>query len=91
MKKITLSIICLIITNFSIGQTIKAKTEDGKNVILKSNKTWEYAESSAESNNVCDLGSDFKEGKTNEKLRKHVMIDMVCKKEDIKFISMTQE
>lgn len=90
MKKITLIFACLLITSISFGQTIIAKTEDGKRVILNDDKTWKYENSEKQSESDCYLEKDFVEGKTNEKLRKHVMVDMACKKEDIKFISMTQ-
>lgn len=44
MKK--LIILCLIIiSSIAYSQTKTATTEDGKKVILKSDKTWEYSES----------------------------------------------
>ena len=46
------------ISAFSFAQDIKATTEDGKKVILKSNKTWSYDESKVESKNSCVISSD---------------------------------
>ena len=90
MKHLLLSSLFLI--SFSaFAQDKTATTEDGKRVILKSDKTWEYDTRTVVSENDCNLGSDFKEKKTNERLRKHVAVENDCKLEDIKFINMTEK
>ena len=33
-----------LVSFYSLGQDVKATTEDGKKVILKPNKTWSYDE-----------------------------------------------
>lgn len=82
----------LLASTLTFAQNKTATTEDGKKVILKSDKTWEYdTKSPTVSENDCNLGADFKEGKTNERLRKHVAVENDCKLEEIKFISMVQE
>ncbi|KAB1067946.1 hypothetical protein F6U93_08370 [Tamlana haliotis] len=88
MKK-TLFILSLLISTIGYSQNISAITQDGKTVTLKPNKTWVYADSeqAVTDNKGCDLGPNFKEGKVNKKLLKHVMVDMSCKEDEIIFIS----
>jgi hypothetical protein len=82
----------LLASTLTFAQNKTATTDDGKKVILKSDKTWEYdTKSPTVSENDCNLGADFVETKTNERLRKHVAVENDCKLEEIKFISMVQE
>ena len=80
----------LLASSLTFAQNKTATTEDGKKVILKSDKTWEYDTKTTTSENDCNLGADFKEVKANERLRKHVAVENDCKLEDVKFISLTQ-
>lgn len=70
--------------SLSYSQEIKAITEDGKVVVLKTDNTWEY--STAKESNSCNLGEDFKEGKVNKRLLKHVMVDNNCTEKEVVFI-----
>ena len=80
----------LLATPFTFAQNKTATTEDGKKVILKSDKTWNYDTKTTTYENDCNLGENFKESKTNERLRKHVAVENDCKVEDVKFINMVQ-
>ena len=89
MKNLLLSgFLLLSITSFAQDKT--ATTEDGKRVILKSDKTWEY-DTKTVAENDCNLEPNFVEKKANERLRKHVAVENDCKLEDIKFINMTEK
>ena len=91
MKKVFIYSL-LLVSTLSFSQNKTATTEDGKKVILKSDKTWEYdTKSVTVSESNCNLGSDFVEKKVNERLRKHVAVENDCKPEEVKFISMVQE
>ena len=88
MKK--LIILGLILTStLAFSQNKSATTEDGKKVILKSDKTWEY-DTKSTSENDCNLPANFVEKDKNERLRKHVAVENECKLEDVIFISLTQ-
>ena len=88
MKK--LIIIGLILTSTLVfSQNKSATTEDGKKVILKSDKTWEY-DTKSTSENDCNLPANFVEKDKNERLRKHVAVENECKPEEVIFISLTQ-
>ena len=83
----------------SFGQDIKATTEDGKKVILKSNKTWSYDESK----NTCAIEAGFKEpkyntssswkrmGSTVDDLKKHISVDMGVKQEKIILLEVSEQ
>lgn len=91
-------ICCLLfISSISMAQNKKATTEDGKNVILKSDKTWEYVDEKDRADQVvllktdCNLGPNFVEPKkTNERLRKHVAVENDCKLDEVIFINFTE-
>ena len=89
MKHLLLSSV-LFFSLFSVAQTKTATTEDGKKVILKSDKTWEYDTKTTPSTDDCNLGADFKEKNANERLRKHVAVENDCELTDVKFVSQTQ-
>ncbi|MES2575932.1 MAG: DUF3157 family protein [Bacteroidota bacterium] len=76
----------LLVATFSFAQNQTATTEDGKKVILKSDKTWEYINATI-SENDCNLGVDFIEIATDENLRKYVAAENNCRLKDVKFIS----
>lgn len=89
MKLKTLLIITAFgVSSLSYSQTQNATTESGKKVILKSNKTWEYADNSS-ATPECNIQKDEVK-KPNNRLRKHVAVENDCKEEEIKFISMTE-
>lgn len=102
MRKVFL----LIVVMFSIqsfSQDIKATTEDGKKVILKDNKTWEYDQSKTEIKNTCVLEKGFKEpkyntsgmwkkmGSTVDDLKKHISVDMGIKQEKIILLEVSEQ
>lgn len=102
MKKI-LSFCLFTISTITLSQSKTAITEDGKKVILKSNKTWEYDNDSANSQNDCVLEANFKEPKgkntmtlrlgnaTTDDLKKHVAVDNECKVEDIILLNISEQ
>lgn len=91
------------ISAFSFAQDIKATTEDGKKVILKSNKTWSYDESKVESKNSCVIETGYKEpkyntssswkrmGSTVDDLKKHISVDMGVKQEKIILLEVSEQ
>ena len=94
MKKLFLLGLTIFTIN-SFAQDIKATTEDGKKVILKSDKTWKYDESKTEIKNTCVIEKGFKEpkyntsgmwkkmGSTVDDLKKHISVDMGVNQEKI--------
>lgn len=88
-------------STYSFGQDIKATTEDGKKVILKSDNTWEYDKT--ENNNTCTVGTDFKEpkyntskswkrmGSTVDDLKKHISVDMEVKQDNIILLEVSEQ
>ena len=76
----------LLVSTFTFAQNKTAITEDGKKVILKDDKTWDYVNTTISENN-CHLGVDFVELIGDEELRKQVAVENDCKFEDVKFIS----
>lgn len=100
-----LFICCLLtVSTYTFAQNKIATTEDGKKVILKSDKTWEYS-TTASSNSVndCNLGADFKEPKgmnsmtlrmtnaTTDDLKKHVAVENDCNVSDVKLINISEQ
>ena len=74
--KFTYIILFLLFTSFSYGQTLIAKTEDGRRVILNDDKTWEFidkvAKESATSETEfpdCNLPADFQEPEVDRKIQ----------------------
>lgn len=73
MKNIILSLTLFLSLN-SFGQTLIAKTEDGRRVILNKDKTWEFIDSKPKPESEmefpnCNLASDFKEAEGNKKIK----------------------
>jgi len=104
MKK--LIILGLILTTtFTFSQNKLATSEDGKKVILKSDKTWEYVELKTEVKNTCTVTVGFKEPKGDSKnqsflkmvdatvkdLKKHISVDRGCKIEEIVLTSISEQ
>lgn len=96
----------LVVAMFSIqsfSQDIKAITEDGKKVILKDNKTWEYDQSKTEIKNTCVTEKGLKEpkyntsgmwkkmGSTVDDLKKHISVDMGVKQEKIILLEVSEQ
>lgn len=89
---------------FSFAQDISATTSDGKKVILKSNKTWEYTKTTT-SENDCVLDANYVEPKsekginswlkkfdaTTDDLKKHVAVENDCKVEDVKLLDISEQ
>lgn len=76
MKNTVLILTCLFITTISFGQTLIAKTEDGRRVILNNDKTWEFIDKVAKASSStdekfpdCNLPKDFEEPKGNRKIQ----------------------
>ncbi len=74
--KFSYIIFFLFFTSFSFGQTLIAKTEDGRRVILNDDKTWEFIDkvaketaSSDEKFPDCNLPADFQEPKVDRKIQ----------------------
>lgn len=107
MKKLILILACIFFTNISFGQTLIAKTEDGRRVILNENKTWEFIDQTAKKNDSqnsgCNLPIDFKEPKgknsawlrrgdaTLKDLKKHASVDFDCEVEDVIVIKASEQ
>ncbi|MGO3182623.1 MAG: hypothetical protein ACTIJ9_07300 [Aequorivita sp.] len=56
-------------------------------VFFKSDNTW----SDSSKNKICNLGSDFKEGEVNKRLREYVAVENDCKEEDVLFINSYED
>jgi len=74
--KYILIILSLFLCNITFGQTIIAKTEDGRRVILNDDQTWEFidkvAKESASSDTDfpdCNLPADFQEPEVDRKIQ----------------------
>ena len=65
MKKL-IFINLFLITSLSFAQTKIATTEDGKKVLLKDDKTWEYLNPETKPTNTCVVEDGFKEPKWNK-------------------------
>ena len=84
--KNTIFIIALLVSSISFSQNLKATTEEGKSVILKTDNTWAYADGARTTEEGCNLGKDFQQSKVNNGLLKHVMVDTDSNSEDIIFM-----
>lgn len=107
MKELILIFACILFTHISFGQTLIAKTEDGRRVILNEDKTWEFIDKTANKNDSqnsdCNLPADFKEPKgknsaflrrvdaTLKDLKKHASVDFDCKVEDVIVIKASEQ
>lgn len=103
MKKLFILSV-LLMSTYTFAQNKTAVTEDGKKVILKSDKTWEYA-SSTTSENDCVLDANYVEPKsekginswlkkvdaTTEDLKKHVAVENDCKVEEVKLLNISEQ
>ncbi|PRP66374.1 DUF3157 domain-containing protein [Nonlabens agnitus] len=75
MKKVFLILTCLLVTSISIGQTLIAKTEDGRRVVLNEDKTWSFIDleptttKTEENYPVCNLPADFEEPEVDRKIQ----------------------
>lgn len=88
---------------FCFSQNQIATTEDGKKVILNSDKTWEYASSETNSENPCVVEAEFKEPKWNtsstwkrmgtrvDDLKTHIAVDMGVAEKDITLLSLSEQ
>lgn len=65
MKKLFICSL-LLASTFMFAQNKTATTEDGKKVILKSDKTWEYDTKSTTSENDCVLDANYIEPKSEK-------------------------
>ena len=95
MKKSVLLILAIMVGSFTYSQTIIATTDDGKKVLLKADKSWEYLNPDAKEEEGCNLPEDFKEPKgkntaglrridaTLDDLKEHVSVDNECNIEDV--------
>jgi len=104
MKSILLAVSFLAST-LSFAQDISATTADGKKVILKPNKTWEYFNGNTNTTNSCVVSSDHKEpkgdkknqtilkrtGATVEDFKKHVSIDLGVNEKDIVLLELSEQ
>jgi hypothetical protein len=95
----------LLVSTFTFAQNKTATTEDGKKVILKSDKTWEYDTKTTASENGCGLDANYVEPKsekginswlkkfdaTTDDLKKHVAVENDCKVEDVKLLNISEQ
>ncbi|MBC7557133.1 MAG: hypothetical protein H7195_09265 [Chryseobacterium sp.] len=99
-------IVCLLtVSTLSIAQNIRATTVDGKKVVLKSNKTWEYVNEKTSEEEICDIPSgfvepkgDFKDqkflkkvGATVTDLKKHISVDRGCNESEITLLQISEQ
>jgi hypothetical protein len=87
-----------------IYSQIIATTTDGRKVILESNKTWRYLDSS-KADMTCHLPADFVEPKSTKEmyrmlkpsgssiddLKEYVAVDNECKSDEVKIISFSEQ
>lgn len=81
------TLLILFITTAIYSQTQTATTENGKKVILKNDKTWEYVDVKSDLPE-CNLEKDA--SKANERLRKHAAVENDCTVKDVKFINLIE-
>ncbi|WP_158009596.1 DUF3157 family protein [Tenacibaculum todarodis] len=102
MKKI-IFINLLLITSLSFAQTKIATTEDGKKVLLKDDKTWEYLNPDTKPKNSCVVDANFKEPKWKKSsswkrmgtrvddLKKHISVDLGIDEKKIILLSLSEQ
>ncbi|MEZ7500751.1 DUF3157 family protein [Flavobacterium sp. Arc3] len=104
MKKLFISIL-FIVSSISIAQSATATTEDGKKVVLKSDKTWDYISKTVVSENDCTLEPNYVEPKsekginswlkkfdaTTEDLKNHVAVENECEVKDVKLLNISEQ
>ena len=102
MKKL-IFINLFLITSLSFAQTKIASTEDGKKVLLKDNKTWEYLNPETKPTNACVVEDGFIEPKWNksgswkkmgtrvEDLKKHISIDLEVVENKITLLQLSEQ
>ena len=102
MKVIT-TIALFLIYLASSAQNQNATTEDGKKVILKADKTWEYSNQESKMDNSCRVDRNFKEpkyntssswkkiGSTVDDLKKHISVDLGVKQEKIILLEVSEQ
>ena len=102
MKNLIMIILCSF-PLFASSQEIKATTDDGKKVILKSDFTWEYSNSNSSKENSCVVEKGFKEPKWNKSsmykrggmtvddLKTHISVDMEVEENDIILLSISEQ
>jgi hypothetical protein len=88
-----------------LSQNIEATTKDGRKVILKPNKTWEYDPNSSNTSSNCNLSANHVEpktdkatydmlkqfGATTDDLKKHVSVENECGVNDIILIAVSEQ
>ncbi|RRJ89322.1 DUF3157 family protein [Paenimyroides tangerinum] len=104
MKKLIILGLILAPT-FTFAQNKIATTEDGKKVILKSDKTWEYDTKTTTSENECVIDANYIEPKsekginswlkkfdaTTDDLKKHVAVENDCKVDQVKLLNISEQ
>ena len=94
----------LLASTLTFAQNKTATTEDGKKVILKSDKTWEYSDNKIEVK-TCTIEKGFIEPKGESKnqsmlkrvgatvtdLKKHISVDRECKITDITLTNISEQ
>jgi hypothetical protein len=102
MKKL-IFINLLLITSLSFAQTKIATIEDGKKVLLKDDKTWEYLNPETKPTNSCVVEDGFKEPKWNKSgtwkrmgtrvddLKKHISVDLGVDEKKIILLQLSEQ
>lgn len=94
----------LLTSTYTFAQNKTAVTEDGKKVILKSDKTWEYVENKSDIK-TCTVEAGFVEPKGESKnqsflkktgatvtdLKKHISVDRECNITDIILTDISEQ
>ena len=92
----------LLASSLTFAQNKTATTDDGKKVILKSDKTWEFIK---EEGVKCEIATNFVEPKGEAKnqsflktvdatvkdLKKHISVDRNCKIEQIILTNISEQ
>ena len=93
----------ILLSSFAFSQTQTATTKDGRKVILKEDKTWEYANENSKAENNCVVEESFKEPKWNtsktwkkmgtrvDDLKKHISVDMGVDEDKIILLQLSEQ
>ena len=103
MRKIIITSLFFAST-FAFSQTIKATTDDGRKVLLNSDKTWDFADKNSE-NSKCGISQGFTEPKseksvyywlkkfdaTTDDLKKHVAVENEVPENSVILLSISEQ
>ena len=102
MKPLLTTIAILLFSNILFSQNLTATTSEGKKVILKNDKTWEYINEQV-TKKSCVVEPNFKEPKGNNSamwkkvgttiadMKKHVSVDLEVSEKDITLLELSEQ